>query len=170
MTPTDLKYLALVCYFLPMTNGEPFDFQWCYHGAPEIAFSRVSNPGRFSPDNTPSGKRSLCVEATCMQGDDIFHEPERHIDRILSDLKREGLLKTNGEVMDVHTEVFPWAYPIYRLGYRDELKTLNGALGAYDNLLLAGRLGKFWYNNMDECIEASLELADGICQKIDGAS
>jgi hypothetical protein len=35
-------------------------------------------------------------------------------------------------------------------------------LGHYSNLLLAGRCGRFWYNNMDHSIGQGLTMADKI--------
>jgi hypothetical protein len=35
-------------------------------------------------------------------------------------------------------------------------------LGQYSNLLLAGRCGRFWYNNMDHSIGQGLTMADKI--------
>jgi len=37
-------------------------------------------------------------------------------------------------------------------------------LAAYSNLLLAGRCGRFWYNNMDHSIGQGLTMADKILQ------
>jgi len=165
----DLRYLALVCYNLSLTEGRKFDFQWCYHGDPEIIFSRVCIPGNFDKGNTPGGKRGLCVEVACNEGDDIYSEPERFLDRVLVDLKREGLLRTDSEVTAIDIERFPWAYPIYKLGYRHDLEEWEARVAPFSNLIMAGRLGRFWYNNMDHCIEAGLELAKDITKRLDQA-
>jgi len=161
----DLKYLALVCYNLILGAGPEFDFQWSYHGRSDVIFSRVSIPKNFDPGNTPSGQRSMCVEVTCYEEDEIYQNPNRFLDRLLIDLKREGLLRTDHEVQTLHLERFPWAYPIYRIDYRDQLQCLEQNLAGYNNLIRAGRLGSFWYNNMDHCLEASLRLAEEISSR-----
>ena len=58
----------------------------------------------------------------------------------------------------------PFTYPIYKLNYLGELTRNLKALGAYSNLLLAGRCGRFWYNNMDHSIGQGLTMADKILQ------
>jgi protoporphyrinogen oxidase len=161
-----LRYLSLVCYNLMLSEGEHFDFQWCYHGAPEVIFSRTSIPANFCPLATPSGQRSLCVEVSCREEDDVYNAPERHLERVLDDLKREELLKTDSEVVGVRYERAPWAYPIYKLGYRKDLDATHDCFKPFANLTLAGRLGKFWYNNMDHCIEASMALAEDISKRL----
>jgi len=58
----------------------------------------------------------------------------------------------------------PFTYPIYKLNYLGELTRNLKALAAYSNLLLAGRCGRFWYNNMDHSIGQGLTMADKILQ------
>ena len=53
---------------------------------------------------------------------------------------------------------------IYKLNYLGELTRNLKALAAYSNLLLAGRCGRFWYNNMDHSIGQGLTMADKILQ------
>ena len=48
------------------------------------------------------------------------------------------------------------------LDYLDQLTRNLKLLGAYRNLLLAGRSGRFWYNNMDHSIGQGLTMADKI--------
>jgi len=162
----EMKYLALVCYNLMLTAGEAFRFQWCYHGAADVIFSRVSVPSNFDPGTTPPGRRSICVEVTCMEGDDQYRNPERYMDQVLFDLKRENLLKVSHEVAEVKIERIPWAYPIYHINYRDKLAAFKEATAGFTNLMLAGRLGRFWYNNMDHCVAASIQHTEDILARL----
>lgn len=165
-----LDYLSLVCYNLRLTEGERFSFQWCYHGAPDIFFSRVSIPSNFSADNVPEGCRSFCVEVPCDKSDDVYRQPERFMDRVIHDMKKVGLLKIDGEITGFDITRFDQAYPVYKLGYRVELEAYMETLSRYANLRSAGRLGRFWYNNMDHCISESLRLADEIYAESAGAA
>ncbi len=164
-----LNYLALVCFNLMLTEGRRYNFQWSYHGASDVVFSRVSIPENFHPGNTPEGRRAMCVELTCREGDTTWNEPEKFLDRIITDLEREELLRTGGEVVAVKTEPIPGAYPVYRLDYRDMQKGVAKELAPYTNLIRAGRLGLFWYNNMDHCVEASLRMAEDIVKRLTGS-
>jgi len=67
-------------------------------------------------------------------------------------------------VRDVHIERVPNTYPIYTLDYNAQLTKNLRALGRYTNLLLAGRCGRFWYNNMDHSIGQGLTMAEKILQ------
>ncbi len=167
MERPELDYLALVCFNMMLTDGERREFQWCYHGAPEISFSRVSIPENFHPDNVPEGKRSYCVEWSCREGDPIWQNPENYLERVITDMKKVQLLKTSGEVIDVKYQLSPWAYPIYKLGYRDDLAKLDKEFKKQTNLIPAGRLGSFWYNNMDHCIESAINTAAEISKRFE---
>ncbi len=163
----DLEYLSLVCYNMMLSEGNHFAFQWCYHGAADVLFSRVSIPENFDPGNAPHGRRAMCVEVACREGDELYENPEKQLDRVVFDMKREGLLLADREVQEVRYERIPWAYPIYKFNYREKMAEVEQAVGGIDNLVLAGRLGRFWYNNMDHCIEASLELAADITARLE---
>jgi protoporphyrinogen oxidase len=168
--PPDLAYLPLVCFNVMLSDGAPHDFQWCYHGADDVVFSRVSNPAAFDPGNTPTDRRSLCVEVTCADTDNgVYRDPEAQVDRVVDDMVKERLLRSGAEVLDHRTERVPWAYPIYELSYRDRLRAFRAEMARYDNLVLAGRLGRFWYNNMDHCIEAGFNLASEIEDRLAGS-
>ncbi len=70
-----------------------------------------------------------------------------------------------GDAADVeraHIERVPFTYPIYKLNYMQELTRTLRELGRFSNLLLAGRCGRFWYNNMDHSIGQGLTMADKI--------
>ena len=164
--PPDLSYLPLVCYNVKLTDGRPFDFQWCYHGADDVLFSRVSVPASFDPATTPPGRRSLCVEVTCGGDGAIWEDPGSAVDRIVGDLGREGLIASEAEVEGVETERIPWAYPVYEIAYRERLAAFQEVADRYDNLILGGRLGRFWYNNMDHCIESSQGMAEEILARL----
>jgi UDP-galactopyranose mutase len=58
----------------------------------------------------------------------------------------------------------PHAYPIYRIGYADELHRVQGVLAHWPTLHLAGRTGTFEYLNMDAVIQQAIHLADTLCR------
>ena len=55
-------------------------------------------------------------------------------------------------------------YPVYHIGYRDDLIKLKKYLGVFSNLQIAGRNGIFRYNNMDHSIEMGLYAAWNILE------
>jgi protoporphyrinogen oxidase len=157
----DLEYLSTI--FLNFEIGKPprLDYQWTYFGGDEI-FSRVTAPEAFLKSTVPAGKSGLCVEVTCRQGDERWKNPESLTKPVTDDLVRTGMIASASDIERVHVERVPFTYPIYKLNYMQELTRNLRELGQYSNLLLAGRCGRFWYNNMDHSIGQGLTMADKV--------
>ena len=157
----ELEYLSTI--FLNFEIGKPprLDYQWTYFGGDEI-FSRVTAPEAFLKSTVPPGKSGLCVEVTCRQGDDRWNDPDKLIEPVTRDLVRTGMVGAATDIERVHVERVPFTYPIYKLNYMQELTRNLRELGQYSNLLLAGRCGRFWYNNMDHSIGQGLTMADKV--------
>jgi protoporphyrinogen oxidase len=156
-----LNYLSTIFYNFEVRGAIKHKFQWTYHGGDEI-FSRVSAPVAFAESTAPQGQHGLCVEFTCRQGDERWNNPERYTQPIINDLVRTETIDSADQILATHIERVPETYPIYTLDYLDQLTRNLKALGAYRNLLLAGRSGRFWYNNMDHSIGQGLTMADKI--------
>jgi protoporphyrinogen oxidase len=160
-TDIDLEYLSTVFYNFEIGRPARLDYQWTYFGGDEI-FSRVTAPEAFLKSTVPPGKSGLCVEVTCRQGDERWRHPNQLTDRIVSDLVRTEMIGAASDIERVHIEPVPFTYPIYKLNYLQELTRNLRELGQYSNLLLSGRCGRFWYNNMDHSIGQGLTMADKI--------
>ena len=156
----DLPYLSTLFYNVMVEEEMTRKYQWCYYGADDIVFSRVSTPKYFADDTVPrAGVTGLCVEVTCREGDDRWQHAERLTDWVVDDLIKVGMISSRRKVHDVRVERVPNTYPIYHSRYPQELEKARKGLGQYDNLQLAGRTGMFWYNNMDHSIENAMQLA-----------
>ena len=154
----DLRYLGLLLYNVCAECDVPRNYQWCYYGAKHLVFNRISIPKFFSPTTSPPGTTGLCVELTCMEGDERWHHAERLTDWVVDDLVRVGMIPNRKAVSDVYVERIPDSYPIYHKEYPEELQKARNALSTFDNFHLAGRTGMFWYNNMDHSIENAMQL------------
>jgi protoporphyrinogen oxidase len=159
----DLEYLSTIFYNIEVARPAKLDYQWTYFGGDEL-FSRVTAPHAFLTSTIPQGKSGLCVELTCREGDERWNDPERYVSRIVDDLVRTSMIDSAEDVERIHIERVPFTYPIYKLNYLSELTRTLKTLSAYSNLLLAGRCGRFWYNNMDHSIGQGLTMADKIAR------
>ncbi len=157
----ELPYLAMLLYNVELREPLrlPHAFQWCYYGQKDIVFNRISVPGAFSPHVTPPGRGSICVEVSCRDTDEAWRSPQTLTDRVISDMARVGLLESPADVLAVHAERVPDAYPIYRLGFKEGVSQAEAGIAKFANFQLAGRTGLFWYNNMDNSIEQAQTLA-----------
>jgi protoporphyrinogen oxidase len=154
-----LPYLGLLIFNVCVETEIDHKYQWCYYGASDLLINRISIPKNFSTRTAPPGCTGLCVEVTCMEGDERWQHAERLTDWVVDDLIKVGLIKNRRQLHDVYVERIPNSYPIYHKTYPGELEKARRALGAFDNLHLAGRTGMFWYNNMDHSIENAMQLS-----------
>ncbi len=156
----DLPYLSTLFYNVMLEEEVQRKYQWCYYGADDIVFSRVSTPKYFADDTVPNARAAgLCVEVTCREGDERWLHAERLTDWVVDDLIKVGMITSRRKVHDVRVERVANTYPIYHSRYPTELEKARKGLAQYENLQLAGRTGMFWYNNMDHSIENAMQLS-----------
>jgi len=157
-----LNYLSLILFNIEIARPINKSYQWCYYGDREIVFSRVTIPSLFNKNMAPEGKAGLCVEVTVREGDRWWNDPEALVERVKKDLFKVDLIDRSTDIENIHIEKIKDAYPIYAIDYPEDLKKVREDLGKTENLVLAGRTGLFWYNNMDDCVENAMETAKDI--------
>ena len=160
-----LKYLSLLLYNVLLKEKIKRYFQWCYFGEKNIIFNRVTNPSLFDSNSAPKNKTGLCIEVTCQENDEKWNNSERLIHRIKEDLIKADLIIRHNDINSIHIERISDAYPIYDLKYQHRLNISKENLDKFENLILAGRTGLFWYNNMDDCIVNGLDVAQRILKE-----
>lgn len=157
----DLEFLSTVFYNLELSLPLNVNYQWTYFGGDEV-FSRITAPTAFAPTMAPPDAAGLTVEVTCREGDERWQNPSGPVDAIVRDLVRTRVIDSERQIRQLHVEPVRNTYPIYKLNYPAELARTLRHLGRYRNLLLAGRCGRFWYNNMDHSIGQGLTMAEQV--------
>ncbi|OPX30178.1 MAG: hypothetical protein B1H09_05415 [Gemmatimonadaceae bacterium 4484_173] len=132
------------------------DYQWCYFGQDDLIFSRLTIPRNFRADCVPRGKDSVIAEITCSSDSEIWKNPESIKDRLVHDLKAVGAVRGD-DIQFIDWRRIPETYPVYSLDYKQRLSSIKSPEG----LVLTGRCGSFWYNNMDHSIAQALSIARG---------
>ncbi len=137
-----------------LVNHQPLTTNsWMYFPGDEVVFTRVFELFNFSPDLVPAGMSCLCAEIPARPSDPIQFADETELKaRVWEGFKKTGMAK-DAECVDQVVLKVPRAYPIYRLGYREELKQVLDYLSGMGNLISTGRQGLFHYNNSDHSME-----------------
>ncbi|MBD3369766.1 FAD-dependent oxidoreductase [Candidatus Fermentibacteria bacterium] len=151
-----LSFIHTVLYFLGLGKRRSNPYQWCYFGEKDVIFSRTTVPRNFFPGAVPEGRDSIAAEITCPVGSDVWKNPERFEQRVMEDLARVGAIDPD-RVEFVTTRRIRETYPVYDLRYVEHLRSIQSPEG----LVLLGRCGTFWYNNMDHSIAQALALSRG---------
>jgi len=156
-----LDFLSLLIFNVEVSGRVKTPNQWTYFSDSDLAISRISFPRNFHPGLVPEGKDGLCVEVTWAGEPPAAEELDRIRKQVVGELETVGLVD-RGRVERVHCEMVTGAYPVYRLDYPRQLAQFVHRLSPFANLLCLGRCGTFWYNNMDDSIEAGLDLAEAL--------
>jgi protoporphyrinogen oxidase len=151
-----VENLAYADSFLVYTlvNRQPLTPNcWMYFPGDEVIFSRVFELFHFSPTLVPEGLSCLCAEIPARPTDPVqFVGHEELKERVWEGFQKTGMAR-NAERLDQVVIKIPRAYPIYRRGYRNELKEVLDYLAGLGNLISTGRHGLFHYNNSDHSME-----------------
>ena len=158
----DINYISMVVFNIEVKGMPRTTYQWCYFGQSDTTMNRVSIPALFSDQAAPQGKTGICVEVTCFERDDVWKNPERLIDTILSDLFKVKMIKSREDIEKIHVEKILNTYPVYDIEYTGKLKKILALLEEFEGIKLLGRTGTFWYNNMDHSIRMAFDLANKI--------
>lgn len=158
-----LNFRALKFLNITLDKNIISDNTWIYIPEEQYIFMRIQEPKNWSPYNSPEGKTSIILEIACNVGDRIWNASDKEIyERCIEDLKQVGFNDIREKTIDYFTTTLEHAYPIYKLNYKQLLKTIFAEINSFENLICCGREGLFRYNNMDHSIEMGLLTAEHI--------
>jgi len=101
------------------------------------------------------------VEISCSEESAAWKDPARLDCVVETFLLHARMLDRLDDIEEYHVEHIHETYPLYVLNYPRKLRgVFSWVHDTWGNLSLIGRTGRFWYNNMDHSIEASLMVAD----------
>jgi len=158
--PSQLGYCSTVLCNLLVEGAPPVPSQWEYFGSSRIIFSRTSTNIYFNPCLAPEGYYGICAELVCYEEDFVWRKAETLLNSIIQNLIQTGIVHNFNSIVDVHFEQVSNTYPIYRMDYLTQLEKYKTKIESIKNVLACGRIGGFWYNNMDHAIRSSIDIAD----------
>lgn len=158
-----LQFRAFIAVCLIIDRADLFPDNWIYIHSPEVEVGRIQNFKNWNPDMVPDhAKTSLGMEYFCFEGDKLWKTPDKELIGLASkELEKIGLGKVS-EVIDGFVIRQKDTYPIYRIGYKDQLQKIYDYIKTFDNLQIIGRGGTFRYNNMDHSIISGIYAARNI--------
>ncbi len=144
----NLVYNSLVCVMVGVKRPDITDKHWLYFPEKGLIFNRISFPMNFSPYTTPAGCSSILVEVTYR---DKVIDLEETKKKVLEDLVQVKIITENDEIEICEAIGFKYAYVIYDLYHRKNVKVIHEYLVAH-NIIPIGRFGEWEYYNMDKAI------------------
>ena len=154
---SSLGYRDLVIAAVVVDKPVVTELSWLYIPDEDFPFGRIHEPKLWSSDMAPPEKTLLVVEFFCFKGDSLWNSSDEQI----MEHSREGLQKLGflepEEVSKGWVLRIPGAYPLFEIGYEAHARVLMDYFSAFENLVIAGRSGKFAYLNMDHAIASGME-------------
>lgn len=138
-------------YFL--VKGKRPDNTWIFYPEKRILFNRTSI--NFHPRAVGKGLYLLCVEVT-KKKKDIQDLRRDDIERQLKEIYRIN----KDDIVDMWNDFINGAYPIYHIGFKEDIKNVLNMIEMHGNIFCLGRHACHNYNNMDHTIVEATDLAD----------
>ncbi len=137
---------------------------WVYVQDRRVKMGRFQIYNNWSPYMVKDIEHSVWVglEYFVNEGDEYWNMTEEEFSKIgVSEMVKIGLINSEKDVLDTHTERVKKAYPAYFDTY-DEMDKLIAYLSTIENLYCVGRNGQHRYNNIDHSMCTSFEAVKNI--------
>lgn len=157
-----LEYNGIVCVLLALDRATHPDLSWIYlpHDAQGPA-NRITYMSNYAASLAPKGRSSLLCEVTT-RGGSAF--PGAQLERdIVDGLARSGLIRRDEVLFHDRTET-KQAYVVFDHEYAARRAAIFGWMETF-GLLTLGRFGRFEYDNSDQCVIKSRELAGRLLER-----
>lgn len=155
-----LKSRSFVTVNVILDRPYIFSDQWLYIHSPEVKLARVQNYKNWSADMVKDPRRtSLGLEYFCSEKDEFWALNDVDlINYALEDLEKVKIAYRKS-LISAFVVRCPNAYPIYHLGYENDLLIVRNYLETFSNLQTFGRGGSFRYDNSDRAFLSGLYAA-----------
>jgi protoporphyrinogen oxidase len=135
-------------------------YHWIYFPEPDFIFYRVGSYSAVHAGAAPGGCRSYYVE---MSGgvEGWLGRPEELKQRVLSDMRKAGVLAQDDEVVFTELCQIPYAYVVFDQNY-ERCRTLILDFLASHRVITGGRWGGWGYGGMEDALLDGQKAADQI--------
>ena len=159
----NLKYLCLVLLYIITKKKNVLNCQYCYFI--DKPYNRITEMNYFSDKTSPKDENILSMEISCHLNDKMWNLSEKEtFDLCMKSVQKDGILKID-EVVDYKVLKVPNVYPIYRKDYNNYLAEVNAFIDKTKNFYSIGRLGQFYYGDIDQMARFGFDTATEIISK-----
>ncbi len=159
----NLRFRNTILVYLLLEGNNPFPDQWIYVHSPTLKTGRITNFSNWVPSiNNESENTILCLEYWCYKDEASWHAEDHELIATATDEVYQTTLVPNGAIKDGRVIRIPNCYPVYSVGYKENLKPIEDFLSRHKGLSVIGRYGSFKYNNQDHSILMGLLAAENL--------
>jgi len=160
-----LKYRDELQVVLFVNKSHIVPDTWIYVHPKEIPYMRVMEMDNWSDRLSKKGTTSIVFEIACNEGDATWRKKDSDVIKIVEEsFIQEFKLVSKKDIIGGFIHRVPKEYPVYHIGYREDVDKVKKYIKRFQNLQLVGRNGTFRYNNMDHSVEMGLYAAWNIIE------
>ena len=160
-----LTYRNTIMVYLHVDAIDLFPDNWLYIHSSNLQVGRITNFRNWVPQLYGEEKKTiLALEYWCYENDDFWNwNDEKVIELAKSEIKATKLIG-DAEILAGKVIRLPRCYPVYSIGYKENLKPVEEYLTGIKSLSVIGRYGAFKYNNQDHSILMGMRAAENIIE------
>jgi protoporphyrinogen oxidase len=160
-----LTYRNTIMVYLHIDAVDLFPDNWLYIHSVNLQVGRITNFRNWVPQLYGQEKKTiLALEYWCYEEDEFWNwDDDRIIELATSEIKLTKLIGS-AEVEGGKVLRIPRCYPVYSMGYKEDLKPVEEYLTGIKALSVIGRYGAFKYNNQDHSILMGMRAAENIME------
>jgi len=144
--------------YLLINKPKVSENHWVYFIDDAIAVNRLVEFKNLSPINRPDDTSVLCAEVT--------KDVDDPVEKVSEDLIKVGMI-TRDEILDTKVIRKEHGYPVYHVGYENELSSAMDSIDQEGNFYILGRSAEFIHREVDDIIASSKLLSEKILAKWD---
>lgn len=164
---TKLKYRGIILVFLEINhiNVLPTGIDFVYIDDKEIFFNRVSDQNSFVK-NGDENKTIICCEITYNEKDyyDLMKEEEL-IEKVKKQFVSLEFTNDINNILDTKIVKLPEVYPMFFVGYQDELSKTKMKTNSISNMYTIGSLAEYAYADLQVLFSKAIDLAEVLTNK-----
>jgi protoporphyrinogen oxidase len=157
-----VSFRHTIVYYYLLKSQPVLPAMWVFYPESRFRFGRLSEMTKFSPYTAPLGHTALMVDFTCDDLDPTWSMDDTQLGELLLDQLKPLKLFNREQVVKSFSKRFRNFYPVYRIGYQERVEKIRSLEKELNNILFAGRLGDFNYNNSDQCFDMGFKAAEQI--------
>jgi protoporphyrinogen oxidase len=157
-----LRFRAMLLVYVVHGGGRWTGFDAHYIPSRETAITRISEPANYRDSaEDPADRSVLCAEIPCAMTDEVWGLD----DESLGDLVDESLAQTGLPAVNrvaVESKRLGQVYPVYRLGFEDDLAGVDSWARMLRRVVTFGRQGLFAHDNTHHALVMAYDAVDAL--------
>jgi protoporphyrinogen oxidase len=163
---SSLKFRSMVLLYVIVRRDRVLRPQWIYFLDDEFTFNRVSDQKAMSEKMLTPGRTVLCMEKNCNFNDYVWNaSAKEHFAKAVEELEQAKLISRD-EIEGYSIARVRYAYPVFDIGFQDNLGIVMQYLAGVDYLLTVGRPGLYLNSDMHDSMEMGLMAARYVIERL----